>query len=181
MSFIHTAAFCTLGVLAASLADSGVLAAGEAGSFSDVEILPDYEKALLANPFLMKGSVDVLKVPLDGEVIVGVGVVVNKSLTDPSRESAIRTWRVAQVKASTAIALFLRTDVTTESTLKKKESLKTVQTDADIQRIKRVEKVIKSWTLERSRIALRRVKKVGSWYSADRKYFYIAVRIKAVD
>jgi hypothetical protein len=157
------------------------LAYGEVESFVGVEIDSAYEKALLANPSLMKGSVDIVDVPPDGEVMVAVGVVANKTLNDPSPKAWIHTRRVAHANAARAISIYLQTDVTTKSTLKKKVTVETIQTAAEIQRVKRIEKVVSSWTREESKRALRQVKKIGTWYSADRTFFFMAVRVRAVD
>jgi hypothetical protein len=159
--------FCCLFVTCTAVARS------ESGGYSDQELDPGYENVLLQNTFLMRaGGVDTL-VLMDGtEVFVGVSQAPIKPDATPA--DVLKARRVAELKAMATVGQFLETNVSTVSELIKKT---TVQDEGDLQgRVRRVEKFMKTHIETRSQLKAR-VKRVGSWRSADGKYQYVAMAV----
>jgi len=144
--------------------------------FVDVNIRPEYREAILANEYLMQGAVDVANVSTDGEVLVGVGVVAIKSPENPSPKDLLDARTVAAAKAAREVSRFLELRVTTSTTITKKTVVDVEQTAEEAKRARRITKLVDSWIQEQSKM-VRRVKEVGSWYSADRRYIYVAVAV----
>ena len=144
--------------------------------FVDVNIRPEYREAILANEYLMQGAVDVANVSTDGEVLVGVGVVAIKSPENPSPKDLLDARTVAAAKAAGEVSRFLELRVTTSTTITKKTVVDVEQTAEEAKRARRITKLVDSWIQEQSKM-VRRVKEVGSWYSADRRYIHVAVAV----
>ena len=149
-----------------------VSAKGE--DFVDIQLHPDYREAVLANQFLMHGAVDVITTANDGEVLVGVGVVALKEGSNNHAASALAAQTVAKAKAKRAVAQFLRSDVSTESTIRRETREETVQSEGgQTERVKRVQRFFETHIAERATM-VRRVKDLGSWMSSDRTTLYAA-------
>ena len=145
--------------------------------FVDVNIRPEYREAILANEYLMQGAVDVANVSTDGKVLVGVGVVAIKSPENPSPKDLLDARKVAAAKAAREVSRFLELRVTTSTTITKKTVIDVEQTaEEEAKRTRRITKLVDSWIQEQSQM-VRRVKEVGSWYSADRRYLHVAVAV----
>ena len=157
----------------ASLAD----AHAQESRFVDINIRPEYKEAILANEYLMQGAVDVANVSTDGEVLVGVGVVAIKSPENPSPKDLLDARKVAAAKAAREVSRFLESKVSTSTTITKKTVVEVEQTaEEDAQRTRRITKLVDSWIQEQSQM-VRRVKEVGSWSSADRRYMHVAIAV----
>jgi hypothetical protein len=157
------------------------LANADAPEFADVKIHPEYEAALLANEFLMHGSVDVVRSAADGEVLVGVGVVATPSGDPPSPKALLDARKVAFAKAEREVSRFLKSEVSTETTIRKETSSEvTNDDDGDATRTRRVRKVADRWIKESSSMTAR-PKEIGSWRSADGKFLFVAVRVMPVE
>ena len=150
---------------------------GDESQFVDLNISPEYREVILGNEYLMRGAVDVAKVPTDGEVLVGVGMVAIRSPENPSPKDLLDARKVASLKAAREVSRYLESRVTTETNLTKKTVVDVQQTaDEEAKRTRRITKLVDSWIREQSQM-VRRVKEVGSWYSADRRYIHVAVAV----
>jgi len=148
----------------------------------DLKIQKPYEEAIVSDPFLMEGGISVVTIPGEGEVLIAVGVVANKAKSQPNNPKAFLMTRTrGRVEAQKTVSLWLRTEIETKTTLEKEKFTRIVQTEEGKKRQKVVEKLVKTWTLERSNAALKRAKVVGTWYSEDRQFYYTAVRVRAVE
>lgn len=146
---------------------------GDETSFSDVQIDPTYREALLANPFLMQGAVDVVKASDGSEVLVGVGSVRLREASPQARNTA-RT--IATAKARALVAKYLKTDISVVETLQKK-TVDEYEKNGDeiVARRKRVSKLLETWITEKASMT-RKSKLIGTWLDSS-DMFYCAVCI----
>jgi hypothetical protein len=150
---------------------------GDESQFVDVNIRPEYREAILGNEYLMHGAVDVADIPTDGQVLVGVGLVAIKNPENPSPKEVLDARKVASAKAAREVSRYLESRVSTETTITKKTVVDVEQTaEEEVKRARRITKLVDSWTREQSQM-VRRVKEVGSWYSADHRYLHVAVAV----
>lgn len=164
--------FMDWGATVVLLISLSVSANGE--DFVDIRLHPDYREAVLANEFLAHGAVDVITTAKDGEVLVGVGVVALKDGSSNPAASALAAQTVAKAKAKRAVAQFLRSEVSTESTIRRETREESMQTEGgQIERVKRVQRFLETHIAERATM-VRRVKDLGSWMSSDRTTLYAA-------
>lgn len=162
--------FCLAGLLLVVLS---MLARADLPGCIEVEIDSAYEPALRANEHLLRwGGVDALTLKNGVEVLVGVGQVKIQPGDD------FVAWRrVAETKASRAVAEFLRADVSSVSTLVKNSTTITEVADGELQqRSRRVERFLSSRIEQRTELTAR-IKTVGHWTSSDGRYGYLAVAV----
>lgn len=150
-----------------------MVAHGDFPGCVEVEVDSAYEPALRTNEYLVRwGGVDTLTLKNGVEVLVGVGQVRIKAGDD------FLAWRrVAESSASRTVGEFLRADVSSISTLVKKSTTISEESDGQLQqRSRRVEKFLSSRIEQRTEMAAR-IKTVGHWISADGRYGYLAVAV----
>jgi hypothetical protein len=152
----------------------------EPGRYSDQEFDPDYEKVLLANTVLMEaGGIDTLVLKDGTEVLIGVSQVVIKPGATPA--DMLKSRRVAELKAAATVSQFLQTDISTVSELVKKTTVQSEQVDGELQsRARRVERFLSTHIETRSQLRAR-MKRVGSWRSADGQYLHAAMAVAPVE
>jgi hypothetical protein len=147
------------------------VARGDLPGCIDSEVNPEYEPALRGNKTLIAwGGVDTLTLNNGAEVLIGVGQVSIKPGSD-----LLKWRRVAELKASRAVSEFLRADVSSVSTLLKKTTTISSDTEGEEQRrSSRVEKFLNAHVVQRTQMTMR-IETIGHWASADGKYGYVAV------
>lgn len=153
------------------------VARGDLPGCIDSDVNPEYEPALRGNESLIRwGGVDMLTLRDGAQVLIGVGQVSIKPGTD------FLTWRrVAELKASRAVSELLRADVSSVSTLLKKTTTISDDTEGEVKRrSSRVEKFLNSNIVQRTQMAAR-IKTIGHWSSEDGKYGYVAVVVSPLD
>ena len=153
---------------------------GQPGGYGDEELDPDYEKALVANTFLRQsGGVDTLVLKDGTEVLVGVSQVAMKPNATPA--DSLKSLRVAELKAAATVSHFLETDISMVSELIKKTVIKAEEVDGDLQsRVRRVEKFLNTHIETRSQLKAR-MKRIGSWRSADGQFLYVAMAVAPLE
>ena len=144
--------------------------------YSKIQINPKFRGAVTSNPFLMDGMWDTIEV--EGKrYLVSVGT----SPANPARASDPRTrmsWmKVAQSNAKKNVMNYLSGRVDTETYIDKKTETKTVKSGKNVERTKRVDKVMRSWTSESARGALMGAIPIGTWYTADGTMLYSGIAI----
>lgn len=153
---------------------------GQAGEYSDEDLDPDYEKALLANTSLMQsGGIDALVLKDGTEVLIGVSQVAMKPNATPA--DSLKSRRVAELKAAASVSQFLQTDISMVSDLIKKTTIQAEEVDGELQsRVRRVEKFLNMHIETRSQLKAR-MKRVGSWRSADGQFLYVAMAVAPLE
>ena len=157
-----------------------VVCGSETDKCVDVHIDPDYRSAIVANDFVMlEGGVDALTLPGDIAVLVGVGQVAIKVGSTPN--DILKARRVAESKATRAVGEYLRSDISAVQTMIKRTTEQSTRTDGESrERTRRVEKYLTTHIDVRSELVAR-IKRVGSWSSADGRYVYVAVAVAPLD
>ena len=157
-----------------------VVCGSETDKCVDVQVDPDYRSAIVANDFLMlEGGVDALMLPGDIPALVGVGQVAVKAGSTPN--DILKARRVAESKATRAVGEYLRSDISAVQTMIKRTTEQSTRADGDSrERTRRVEKYLTTHIDVRSELVAR-IRRVGSWSSADGRYVYVAVAVAPLD
>jgi hypothetical protein len=138
----------------------------------DVHVDKEYRTALLANEWLMQeGGVDTVRVHDGIDVLVGVGQVMLEADATPAE--ALSARRAAETKATRVVSEFLRTDISTVSTLVRSVVKHSEGVEGTS---KRIEKYLGTHVQQRSKLAAR-IKRVGYWSSADGRCVFVAVAV----
>jgi len=138
----------------------------------DVHVDKEYSTALLANEWLMQeGGVDTVRVRNGTDVLVGVGQVMLQADASPAELLSAR--RAAETKATRVVSEFLRTDISTVSTLIRSSVKHSDDVDG---KSKRIEKYLVTHVQQRSQLSAR-IKRVGYWSSADGHSIFVAVAV----
>ena len=126
----------------------------------------------------MSGMLDVVTIEGQGQFVLSVGVTGNKALKDSSPTAFLNTMKVAESNARKKFVHWVESKVTSETSVEKEKVITTKQTEDGVEREKRVNKVVRSWTLDEAKMVVRGAKAMGTWYSADRSFFYFVIAIE---
>ena len=93
----------------------------------------------------------------------------------------LKVRRVAESKATRAVGEYLRSDISAVQTMLKRTTEQSTRADGESQeRTRRVEKYLTTHIDVRSELVAR-IRRVGSWSSADGRYVYVAVAVAPPD
>ena len=143
---------------------------------TDVHIDTAYDAALVANTFLMQnGGVDTLTLKDGAEVLVGVAQV---GLRPGATAADIhKAKKIAASRATATVGEFLRSEVTSVSTLIKKSTTHSEEADGHLQqRTRRVEKFLSTRIQTASHFS-GKIEPIGQWRSVDKHTVYVAVAV----
>jgi hypothetical protein len=159
---------------------SGVPSSVRAQNYLDVKIRDAaFETVIMNDPFLMSGlGIDVVTIEGHGRYVLSVGVTANKALKDSSPMAFLNTMKVAESNARKKFVHWVDSKVTSEASVKKEKVVIIRQTEDGIEREKRIDKVVNSWTVDEASVAVRGARAMGTWYSADRSLFYFVIAIE---
>ena len=171
--------FCVLLGLAVASTVVTVAPPVQAQEFVDIKIRDAaFESVIKDDPFLMSGMLDVVTIEGQGQFVLSVGVTGNKALKDSSPTAFLNTMKVAESNARKKFVHWVESKVTSETSVEKEKVITTKQTEDGVEREKRVNKVVRSWTLDEAKMVVRGAKAMGTWYSADRSFFYFVIAIE---
>ena len=149
-----------------------------AQDYTEVNLREGYESVVKADPFLMSGGVSVVSSESLGEVLIGVGIAPVKSGPQTGRD-LLNLRTVARSNAMKTISVWMGSKIETHSKSEKHKIVQLKSTPEGVIRLKRVKKLISTWTREHSEAALRRATLIGTWRSGDGKFFYAAVVVRS--
>lgn len=149
--------------------------AEEKNTFKEIQIAEAFEQVLLSDPFLMTGAVDIKEI--DGkQYVISVAMTTNEHQTTPTADARLTMLKIATLKAKAEIAKYIYEEISTSDTIEKTTEKETEREQERQKRSLRVNTILReSITTQIRDAVLRRVKRIGTWYSEDMSFYYVAV------
>jgi len=139
----------------------------------ELDIDPRFLRVLPENRLLADGAVQAVRLKSGGLFLISVGVVANPESERHEAEQAISLRRVALAKARAQLVEYCRVDVQSDTEVRTIATIRTIDNQERIDSEDRLDTSI----LQRARGLLQRANIVGTWYSAGRSTFHLALAL----
>lgn len=135
-----------------------------------------FESALLSDAGLMAGGLAIKEVG-GATYVFAVGVASNKALQGQDPQLVLDTMKVAQLKAKAEVSRFIRSEIRVDRTVQSTQEASEAggMGNMPLERQRQIRENIS----ERAQNGFRGLRRLGSWYSADRRCYCEAIIVPA--